>query len=257
MAGIYGHYRREPYFITRGSWEPSYTEMMNADMSDNDAVVEVRQQVVRDAISRHEGSLGRSVITVVDIGGDKGQFIPHEVPNRVLVDVSDSEVVSGVVRLRRLEDLSGIPDFVMLCGILEHLSSPDLFLREVVQTAGTSGAVLIYVEVPAGVPERRSGLRDFLEWSLAQMAVRSRASWRLLDRYQTRGRDKSRGVRWRFLRQSEHINFFSEGGLRQLADRVGLRSLDITTYRTPEQLDRHGRLQFNTVISATFALGID
>lgn len=250
MNGLYSDYRGDVYAKIRRSWEPSYTSELNNDLGNSDSVLNARHDFVLDALTRCEVKPSDRVRTVVDVGGDRGQFIPRSIPNRFVVDVSNKRVTENVTRLVTIQDAIPLyPDLVMACGILEHLSKPIDFLQELLTLHSIQRSMLIYIEVPDGVPHRRPWLNRLLGNTCGRIAARSHRFWRALDSrsaaLQILGK---RGSVLMPLRQSEHINFFSEEGLRRIAFNAGLKVLLLDRVDTPSTLLRDGRLQFSQTL---------
>ena len=250
MSGIYSGYRNFDYVKTRQSWEPSYTVELNEALGNNTSVLGARHNFVLEALNVCGRNVGNGIRTVVDVGGDRGQFIPPEIPNKFVMDVSDKSVTSDVTRLPTLRDaIAHRPDLVMACGILEHLSHPAIFVKELLTLHSVQSSMLVYVEVPNGVPQLRPLVHRLLGNTVGRIAATSRPLWGALDRrsaiLQQCGRSSSLLMP---LRQSEHINFFSKEGLHNLASMAGLKVLLLDIVEVPSTLLRDGRIQFSSTL---------
>ena len=251
MKGLYQDYRGIAYLKARQAWEPTYTVSLNSDIGGSEQVLTLRRQVIRSAIERNEHALGRSACVVVDIGGDCGQFIPPEFLSKYVLDVSASLPVSGVKKIKNMSEvLPSKPDLILFCGILEHVPNPIGLLNEYASHEAKASKVMFYVEVPFGVPEPRLGLQQILGWFLALLSSRSRTMWCLLDRYLARCKRRDKQSLLSVLRQSEHINFFSEAGLVTLLKNCGLEVCETFTYEMSDSLSTSGRLEFQKVLCA-------
>lgn len=252
MAKLYAEYRHEPYFAIRNAWEPTYTPALNIGIGSNPEAIAERQHVIRTHLEAVEGTENRRIKTVLDVGGDRGQFMPKEIATRLVLDVSTSQPVDGVHRLNTtIEARAWAPEAVLLCGILEHVASPRSLLREIFRELGEPSGLVCYVEVPSGVPTRRAGLLAMVGFVVTLLASLTRPSWNLTDRYLAGRRRKKKVDRLKILRQSEHLNFFSNRGLRLLLEQCGMRVLDQSTYEMPSVLSSSGRLEFSHVLCAT------
>lgn len=250
MTGIYSGYRDSDYVEIRRSWEPSYTAELNDSLGNCASVLDARHNFVISALSLCGRQAGKGIGTVVDVGGDRGQFIPPSIRNKFVVDVSDKSEIDGVTRLTHLREAIAVkPDLVMACGILEHLSNPRAFIRELLDLHSVQSSMLLYVEVPSGVPRLRPLANRLLGNTFGRVAARSRWIWRSLDRRAAvLHQRRSSGSLLMPLRQSEHINFFSKAGLSNLASMAGLNVLLLDSVDVPSTLLRDGRVQFSSTL---------
>ncbi len=110
----------------------------------------------------------REINTVLDYGGDKGQFIPATFgKERFVFELSDAQPVEGVTRIASEAELDGRRfDLTLLLGVLEHCSEPLSVLQKVqALTRGPNSHIVI------GVP---------YEWySLASVGTGTLYSWYL------------------------------------------------------------------------------
>jgi hypothetical protein len=206
MDAIYSEYRGSHYLSVRSKWEPWYSDSLNYGLSQDHSVVRDRNNAIGDFLGRYI-SLA-SVSTVVDIGGDMGQFIPVG-DRKFVLEASTRPLVTGV---QRISSLGEVPEceLIMSCHVLEHLSEPS---RELL---GYAVAQALYLEVPFGVP-RVSRRRAMVTTALSPIASHRRL-WR-----STAAPAAGRIATGHFqpLRMSEHQNFFTPDGMRQMAERVG------------------------------------
>jgi hypothetical protein len=244
---IYADYRGDHYFKIRQSWEPSYSKNLNHSLGNSAEVLKARHQFVLSALSHAPHT---SVSTVVDVGGDKGQFIPDNIPNKYVLDVSGKQPIQGVKNVSDVKEAMGIrPDLVMACGVLEHVPKPDEFLTELVKILPEQSRGLIYVEVPSGVPKKRSFSSRIAGNVSGVTASRLRSLWAFMDSRaaQIKSR-KGNPLQPMPLRQSEHLNFFSQRGLRLLATNAGTRVVLLDEISVPTELLDGGRIQFSSTL---------
>jgi hypothetical protein len=148
--------------------------------------------------------------TVLDVGGDKGQYIPdfESTTKRFVVDPSNRELAHGVKRLNSLEDIEKC-DLILYSHVLEHVSFP---LQDIVNLLRKCKA--LYIEVPFGIPKinlaRRLGIFVPLILILSKFP-------KLYSKFTApnAGRLSNRNL---WLNQSEHINFFEENSFRFIAE---------------------------------------
>jgi len=258
MKLLYADYRGSRYHGQRQAWEPTYSLALNNDLGSDESVVAMRQQELVDALSASHGweSGNLHQRPVVDIGGDRGQFIPTIFEEKFVLEVSGREPVCGVRTISELSELIDLdPGLVMACGLLEHLSDPGRFLSDITSVCRSGRQTLVYIEVPSGVPV--PGLRgsSAVINSVGVVGSRNRTIWRILDRASAYWR-RTRNYDFPLspLRQSEHLNFFTQAGLESLIQLSGGQPILLNEYTMPTQLTQSGRLAFSEVIRALYSI---
>lgn len=217
---LYRNYREEEYLRARRKWEPWYLPAWNAARDPNsdgatDVVTEIEKQV---------SCLPATALEVVaDIGGDAGQFFPKAARRKLLVDPSDRELVPGVERVSRIEQLPSDVSLVILGCVLPHLPDPQEFLKEVQQACPEA---FVLVQTANDRPRLRArhsttsyrkvlarlrGNRVAFMVSDFATGVCKQFGWRL--------------PRYGVIKQSEHVNYFSITSLSRIADVAGYRVL--------------------------------
>lgn len=144
MARIYTNYRSLEYTSVRTKWEPWYTFLFNL-AHDFGPVVDQRKSLLESFLDE-SGVV--DIKKVVDVGGDLGQYIPNFdfETCRHVIDITDRQLVNGVKRIARIENLSEI-DLIIYANVLEHVLNPLEDLAQLI-----SRARYVYVEVPFGNP---------------------------------------------------------------------------------------------------------
>lgn len=222
---LYSGYRGDQYFDVRNRYEPWYSRKINDGIGSDPAEIERRKEVVLDLIKRDFDP--PSFPTVLDFGGDRGQFIPAQLGREKFVfELSDAVPESGVMRLGKAEVATRRFEFLMCCGVLEHCSDPAAVVRELV-ALGSPDAIF-YISVPyeryqvSAVPDSGS-YRSYLK-----MLLKFPKLLMLVDFYSTVFR-----FRWNrvppggLVKCHEHLNFFDQASMRALLERAGLRVLSI------------------------------
>jgi SAM-dependent methyltransferase len=161
----------------------------------------------------------------VDFGGDEGQFFPESaVGRKIVVDVSGKPLLAGVELHEDFESVGAHPDLVMICHVLEHLNNPLTLLGEVHQVIDPQG--VLYVEVPLDTPRLHSWhARDAYQWYLVHVG---RTRWPLVASDFASGVARQIGLRIPRLgvvKQSEHINYFTDRSLKALLTKAGFSVL--------------------------------
>jgi len=148
---------------------------------------------------------------VLDWGGDSGAHTPFRGKAAALhvFDVSGQPVVDGARAVGRSEIEAGAYDLVVLSHVLEHMPVPGDLLTDI--RAALAPQTVLYVEVPHEplVAEARG----------------------------------ERGLAARKKHWHEHVNFFTEAGLRALLHRAGLAIVDF------EVRSRRSHASFNEVLA--------
>lgn len=224
IAALYTGYRGERYFELRHRFEPLYTRKYNDIMGRQPAAVDTRKRTVKALIC---AELGDDAITsVLDFGGDKGQFIPDfEGAARYVLEVSDVQPAPGVTSVSRLEDLRDPVDLVMLAHVLEHVSDPIALLAELTAAVGDRG--YLYVEVPLDRPKMPPPWAARLQASWVDVVTSRPRLTVAVDAVSTPVRVLA-GDRWipfTFPRQHEHLNFFCPQSLSCALERAGWQTI--------------------------------
>lgn len=159
--------------------------------------------------------------------------------------VQNSENLKVLKNWSEVRNLS--PDPVMCCGVLEHVNHPS----ELVELLKTLQAKYFYFEVPAGSPPRRIGC--FSSKKVLKVIVQSRTSWRIVQRIE-RLLGKRRLRKYFPFRISEHLQFFSESGLRNLILNSGMNVMHISTREHSAGLDGSKNLAFERTVGVVACL---
>ncbi len=220
MNYIYNDYRGKKYVSVRSRWEPWYDLKYNLN-HDQEAWVSMRLQILTKFLDK----FAMKPNVVVDIGGDRGQYIPNLGQQMsVVIDKSGKELVQGVIRKSSLSEVYE-PDLIILSHVLEHVANPIATIEELFSYSN-----IIYIEVPYGVPlisKKRSSKVRFLVKLASSI---SPFFWRKYSMPAT-GKKSGNGV----LIQSEHISFFSEVSMMALAKISNSRILlEVNEMTTPD-----------------------
>jgi hypothetical protein len=218
---LYHEYRGEGYLRSRHACEPWYTKAVNDRIGCNPAEVKFRKKLSGSFIKEH--SVGSSVASVLDWGGDRGQFIPDDFANKYVFDVSGVPPLDGITGIGK-DDLGQMRfDVVMLAHVLEHLSDPRPTLEAIRLRLADEG--LLFVEVPyerydLRFAKRSAGFMAYLRMVTAGPSKLLTA----LDFYSTAFRLRFGMVPpLGFPKLHEHINFFNETSLSKLLEKSGFR----------------------------------
>jgi len=232
VSRLYENYRGETYFQVRHAREPWYTRGMNQGLGADPEAMRTRQDRLADLL-KAEG-LWDTIHSVLDFGGDRGQFIPSGLGGEKWVyDISAVQVEPGICACSRLDELGRDRfDLVMMCHVLEHVMEP-VALLDTTAALVAEGRTL-YVEVPlertriGGVrrsPISHPGLHKALDFF--STVTRVMLGW------------LPRGTQ---LKVSEHVNFFDERSLRAAMERAGLRVIRLEARTSNRLFGRSGTL---------------
>ncbi len=144
MERLYVGYRNEEYYTMRHKYEPHYTRDENERCGKSEYIL-LRQKGLQEFVSEYISG----VETVLDYGGDKGEFIPEQFSGakKYVFEISGVKPCDGVKNIRHLVDLLNRQfDFVMCCHLLEHVANPIEIGMNLERCTAQCG--YIYVEVP-------------------------------------------------------------------------------------------------------------
>jgi hypothetical protein len=226
ISALYSGYRGPRYFESRHRHEFWYSADVNEGIGNDAAEIVSRKQNLAKLLS------GRfdSIRSVLDYGGDRGQFIPdHLGTERFVYEISDANPVPGVSRIGSVEGKQF--DFVMLAHVLEHCSEPLNIANELKQLANER--TIYYFEVPYERPSLRLTPRGRLQRLYSDALLRSGPLLTAVDLYSTVSRVKfDCNLPFGILKCSEHLNFFNEKSLRALLQRCGYEVIECGTAHT-------------------------
>lgn len=199
---LYDGYRGSDYQKMRQRHEPGYTEEFNASIGSS-TEVKVRKELLKVILSS-ECDLG-DIRSVLDYGGDRGQFIIDELSGakRYVYEISGVATEHGIESISTIEDCQIRKyDLIMCCHVLEHVSDPLKEMMTMVEMVDDDA--LFYLELPydGPFPDIHCPLkvRIFNLLStfppLIDMIIENRI----------------------FFKMHEHINFFNAASIRKLME---------------------------------------
>ena len=146
ICRLYDGYRNDEYVIQRQKYESYYTPEFNKSLFEGECCEERK----RGLSNFLKGTMDFSKInSVLDFGGDKGQFIPDELraADCYVYDISGAEVVEGVSLIKNALELRNYNwDFIMCCHVMEHLTDIRGYFEQLISYMGDKS--YLYVEVP-------------------------------------------------------------------------------------------------------------
>ncbi len=231
-AAIYAGYRDERYFKQRHRHELWYTRSLNQALgSDEEAS---RRNSRLEAFLKDAGVLPQAR-SVLDWGGDRGQFIPGCFTEKFVHDISGVAPDPGVTAVGADRVRSRSYDLVIAAHVIEHASDPGAVVREL----RSIDASWWYVEVPF---EPLRLLRRLQESRLQRLWVERAARsqiYSIVALMSAVARVKGRALPpMGILQQHEHLNYFDAETLRKLLERAGFRVVRITEWASGRWLRR-------------------
>jgi len=227
LEKLYSEYRNDSYFTVRNKWEPWYRPSINNAYKGSSTAVDVRVEFMTKIIK----STGcRRLGTVIDIGGDEGQFFP-EIPteNRLVIDLSNKPLREGVSRISSLSEFVGDVEFIIAAHILEHVNDPVNFVAELCDRLPKEG--MLYLEVPLDLPKvREFHKKENYQRYLLKLSQKTRTRRVLVDFVTGLNRQFGRHIPHHGLvKESEHINYFSEKSLKIILGKNGMTEVALNS----------------------------
>ena len=207
MSKIYQNYRGLRYLQIRTRWEPWYSENYNSNHDSQEWINARRNSLAHFLRSNKLESCG----TIIDVGGDRGQYIPDIATKKIVFDISEKETLEDVVRISKFEDLPDA-DLIVYAHVLEHVEDPILEVNNLFRKSKR-----IYVEIPYGVPVINRHRKSRIRFICHLFKTVNHRIWQKTTAPAT-GRQVSAK---KMLTQSEHLTFFSEDSMIELASLVG------------------------------------
>lgn len=204
MAALYKNYRDDAYQRERNQYEDWYTKEVNEEVGNGKKEIEKRNANLSSLL---KNTIDVSKIkTVLDFGGDKGQFIPDllKKAKRYVYEISGTKALPGVKSIDNIESLKLISfDFIMCCHVLEHTPFPMQVLKQIKALSHEDS--FFYFELPLDPPFLYSDLLTFKNLVKRVLFII----------------EPIRRKFFRTLLMHEHINFYSKRSLGNILDLAG------------------------------------
>jgi hypothetical protein len=132
MNNLYSGYRGENYTNLRKKWENWYTQGYNSGHED-ESLISQRKLKIKEFVTECGVT---DIQSVLDIGGDRGQYIPkfETLKQMFVLEKSNRALAQDVVRIEKLDEIENV-DLVIYAHILEHVNDP---LKEIRDLLGIS-----------------------------------------------------------------------------------------------------------------------
>jgi len=221
MSLIYSDYRSVKYTQVRNRWEPWYSQDFNS-AHDSIPWSVMRKKSLETFLGKYLSSIPKSI---VDVGGDRGQYIPDLGSSKLYVlEASNKALMPGIERVGTLNEVSEI-GLIIYSHVLEHVSEPLIVLKELLEKSK-----FVYVVVPFGIPEINKARRSRIRFALRFGASLSPWMWSKMSNPST-GRSSGKGI----LTQGEHLNFFSVKSLETMGNILNRSvQIEVNEMQTPD-----------------------
>jgi hypothetical protein len=221
MSKIYQDYRGTEYVRKRLKWEPWYTKAYNSSHDSDEYFFSRKHSLEKFLLSNNVTSSK----VIVDVGGDRGQFIPEFGMEKIVIDISSKELIPGVRRVSSINE-SPNADLIIYAHTLEHVAEPISELEKLFEKSDQ-----IYVEVPFGVPEISKFRKSFMRFCITLATILHPGLWARNAQPATGRIVSSRKT----LTQSEHLTFFTEKSFQVIAEILGVNLVvEQNTMTTPD-----------------------
>ena len=219
MARLYSEYRGKRYFSVRNKCEPWYSAKLNSATL-TDAAVKLNKNRVWSYLKHYK------IKSALDYGGDRGQNIPDEIPERFLYDPADVQPVLGVTKVNESELENRRFDCIICMNVLEQVAHPMQFVEELVGHLNEGG--LLYLQVPLEYPAI-SSVYNYVAAMIEKMYRGNLVAGMAIEAFSKFCKFKlSYQPPCALLTQSEHINFYTTEALALLRlPSMNIRKIEI------------------------------
>ena len=217
MERLYSGYRDETYQKQRHRHEEWYTEEVN-QLIGNQTEISNRKANLDMIVSEYV-ELDK-IKSVLDFGGDRGQFIPDlfSEASRFVYEISGVTTDSNIMVINSIDQSDKMKfDFIMCCHVLEHVSSPVEILNNL-KKFSHQGSVF-YFEVPSDSPfdfKFKTAFKDKLKGRILRILCSNMFIYNLYYIVSSK-------LKWlpKFFMMHEHINHFSLKSIKYMLDLNG------------------------------------
>ncbi|MDR2644408.1 MAG: methyltransferase domain-containing protein [Endomicrobium sp.] len=116
---LYDDYRGESYQKLRQKYETWYTKEFNYSLGNSEYEISLRTKHLLNIVRKRN----LDIKSLLDFGGDKGQFIPDEFNcKKYVYEISGIKPKEGIISLQKMDGM--VFDFIMCAHVLEHVSDP-------------------------------------------------------------------------------------------------------------------------------------
>lgn len=211
MNKFYSGYRNEEYQKQRQKYDCWYTKEINAAMGQDKKELENRNRNATRIFTKNIDV--KKIKTILDFGGDKGQYIPEIFTDaeKFVYEISGVKPVEDVTSISDINDLNTRKfDLIMCNHVLEHVADPNqtiLNLKEISEKDS-----YLYLELPFDSPFYKNPLSNLA------FLFNKYYSWKVIFKYFITL--LKRGV---FAPMTEHISFFTPESVAIFLEKNGYK----------------------------------
>jgi SAM-dependent methyltransferase len=225
VTRLYSGYRGDRYFAERHRWEFWYSRQVNDGIGGDPKEIADRIAAMEAFLLPHVDIA--TVRTVLDYGGDRGQFIPKPLgTDKFVFELSDAVPEPGVSRIGSQEELRTMKfDLITALGVLEHCSEP-IDVLEQLRSSLNQGSFLV-----VGVPFERYGIgfagKGSLYRTYLNALLQVPPALIAVDFYSAAARIRLEHIPpLGLIKCHEHLNFFNVKSMSALLQRAGFEVID-------------------------------
>ena len=204
---LYHNYRDEFYQKQRMKYDTWYSPQINELIGKNPIEIKNRTDNLLNILNSVIPNWKQYFSSVLDYGGDRGQFIPQDIPQKYVYEISGIKPLKGCKSITKFDRQY---DFVMCCHVLEHVTNPDKIVEELKSLVASQS--FLYIELPFDL-EKRTIMND--------LSFLFNPYFRFKDLVKQFIKQKQAAMPI----ISEHINFFTEKSICSLLEKQGFRIL--------------------------------
>ena len=208
---LYSGYRNKGYQKQRQKHECWYTEEINKLIGNSNLEIKNRNNNLEDILKKYI-NISR-IQSVLDFGGDRGQFIPDvfKAVKKYVYEISGVEPCSGIQSLTSMEECYlNDYDLVICANVLEHLANPSEKVRQIKSLLKKGN--YLYVELPYDSPFYKNKFSD------CQFLFNRYFSWINIFKHFIKAKKYSN-----LQLMHEHINYFTINSIEELLNKEGFK----------------------------------
>lgn len=209
MDKLYKGYRNSDYQKQRQKYDCWYNEKINFAIGNNPVEVKTRKSNLSDILEKNIEI--NSIKTILDFGGDKGQYIPDLSRNiqKFVYDISGARTLENIEKISDFDLLKNYSfDLIMCNHVLEHLSEPEKTIEDLKVLLNPTG--YIYLELPFDSPFYKK------KFSNLKFLFNKYFKWSDIFKHYLNMRKGAK-----YFHMQEHINFFTQESIEIMLKFLG------------------------------------
>jgi hypothetical protein len=146
---LYRDYRSPAYNQERIHYEPEYAQI-SAAIGQDQREVSTRRSALNTFL--HKELQTSEAHTILDYGGADGRFIPDIPGSKFVYEISNTDPIPGVTRIKSESDL-GTYSIVLFAHVIEHVTHPLNMVRKLSAYVEPGG--YLYIETPQEISDQQ------------------------------------------------------------------------------------------------------